>query len=252
MRRSPSTNVVMAALDKRTGAVLWACTAPDLGPKGKDGAGYSSPVVAEICGVRQYVQVTGRGVIGVAADTGRFLWGYNRVANNLANITAPIVRGDEVFVSNSYSAGSALLRIRREGEAFRAEEVYFLAYRDFENHHGGIVRLGDYVFGGSGLDKGDPVCVHWPTGKIMWKQRGPVSGSAGVLYVDGHLLFRYDRGPIYLLEANPSELRIKASFKPLTADGPAWAHPVIHDKKLYLRHNDLLACYDLSGHHFAP
>jgi prepilin-type processing-associated H-X9-DG protein len=72
-----------------------------------------------------------------------------------------------------------------------------------------------------------------------------VSGSAGVLYVDGHLLFRYDRGPVYLLEANPSELRVKASFRPLTADGPAWAHPVIHDKKLYLRHNDLLACYDL-------
>jgi outer membrane protein assembly factor BamB len=239
------TNVVLAALDKRNGDVLWRCSPPDIGPKGKDGAGYSSPVVADIGGARQYVQVTGRGVVGVAADTGRFLWSYNRVANNIANITAPVVRGDRVFVANSYSTGAALLRIRRDGDAFKAEEVSFLAYRDFENHHGGIVLVGDYIFGGSGLGKGDPACIHFPTGRLMWKQRAPVTGSAAVLYADGHLVFRYDRGPVYLVEASPKEFRIKGHFTPLTADGPAWSHPVIHDRKLYLRHNNLLACYDL-------
>jgi hypothetical protein len=36
-------------------------------------AGYSSAVVAEFDGVQQYVQVVGRGVVGVATDTGKFL-----------------------------------------------------------------------------------------------------------------------------------------------------------------------------------
>ncbi len=50
-----------------------------------------------------------------------------------------------------------------------------------------------------------------------------------------------------MIEAKPDEYHLKSTFKPLKGSGPAWAHPVIHDGKLYLRHNDLLACYDLRG-----
>jgi len=102
----------MVALDKSNGKVIWKCAMPDIGEKGADGAGYSSVVVAEMCGIRQYIQVLGRGVIGVEAATGRFLWGYNRIANTVANVTAPIVRGDYVFASTAYHTGSVLLKIK--------------------------------------------------------------------------------------------------------------------------------------------
>jgi hypothetical protein len=49
------------------------------------------------------------------------------------------------------------------------------------------------------------------------------------------------------LDADPNVFRVIAQFKPLTADGPAWASPVIHNRRLYLPQNDLLACYDLSA-----
>jgi len=240
-------DAALVAVDKATGSLLWKCALPELGPRGKDGAAYASPMAAEIEGRRQYVQVVGRGIVGVEADTGRFLWGYNRLANDIANITNPIIRGNYVFVTNSYNTGSALLHIRREGEKFTAEEVYFLPRRDFENHHGGVVLAGECVYGGSGLNKGDPTCLDFATGKILWKPKAPVAGSAAVLYADGHVIFRYDRGLIVWAEASPEQFRIKGSFTPLVADGPAWAHPVIYQKRLYLRHNDLLACYDLSG-----
>ena len=80
-------DATMAALNKRTGEVIWKARLPDLGAKGKDGAGYSSAVVAEIDGVRQYVQIVGRGAVGVAADTGKFLHDkklYLRHSNVLA------------------------------------------------------------------------------------------------------------------------------------------------------------------------
>ena len=241
-------DAVMVALDKTTGELIWKSAMPPIGKEGKDGAGYTTIVPADIEGVRQYLTIVGRGAISVEAETGRFLWGYNRIANRVANIPSPIARGNMVFVTTSYKTGSALLRISRNGEAWNAEEVYFLGPKDFENHHGGVVLVGDHVYGGDGQNKGVPVCLEFETGKICWKPEAPGKGSAAVLYADGHLIFRYqEEGLIALIEAKPDEYHLKSTFKPLTGSGPAWAHPVIHDGKLYLRHNDLLACYDLRG-----
>jgi outer membrane protein assembly factor BamB len=236
---------MMVALDKKTGVTLWKCTAPKIGDNGKDGAGYASAVAAEIAGVRQYVQLTGRGAIGVEAATGRFLWGYNRIANGVANITAPLVRGDYVFVTTSYKTGAALLHITRQGDQFSVAEVYFLGPRQFENHHGGVVAVGDYLYGGSGQNKGVPVCLQLSTGEIAWKGQAPAPGSASVLACEAGILFRYDRGLVALVEATPEGYQVKSTFTPLQGEGPAWPHPVIHAGRLYLRHGNLLACYDL-------
>ena len=236
---------MIVALEKRTGTTLWLAAVPDLGPRGKDGAGYASMVAADIDGVRQYVQMVGRGVVSVDAATGKFLWGYNTIANKVANITAPVVHGNQVFCTTSYKTGSALLTLRREGDAFQVQENYFLGPTDFENHHGGVILRDGYVYGGGGQNAGKPVCVEWATGKIAWSAEPSARGSAALLYADGRLYFRYDTGLVALVEATPQGYQVKGSFTPLAAEGPAWAHPVIHDGKLYLRHNDLLAVYDV-------
>ena len=84
----------LVALDKATGKEIWRSAIPELGPAGKDGAGYSSVVISNASGVKQYVQLMGRGLVGVRASDGKFLWGYNRVANGVANIPTPIVRAN--------------------------------------------------------------------------------------------------------------------------------------------------------------
>ncbi len=241
-------DATFVALNKRTGELIWKCALPEIGKRGKDGAGYSSMVVAEIDGLRQYIQILGRGAVGVAADTGKCLWGYNRVANGIANIPTPVVRGNYVFVTTSYKTGSALLKLTRQGDGMKVEEVYFLGPETFENHHGGVVLLGDYLYGGDGQNNGTPVCLELMTGKIVWKPKAPAGGSAAMLYADGRLIFRYDKGPIFLVEATPEAFNVKGSFTPPKGGGPAWPHPVIHDGKLYLRHKDLLMCYDVRGH----
>lgn len=237
----------LVALDKQIGSVIWKCVVPALGEKGKDGAGYASAVVAEIDDVRQYVQLIGRGLIAAEAETGRFLWSYNGIANGTANIPTPVVRGQYVFTTTNYNTGSVLLRISRVGDTFHVKELYTLTGRQFENHHGGIVCVGSHVYGGHGNSRGEPVCVDIAKGKIMWRGKAPERGSAAVLYADGHLWFRYDRGLIALVEATPEAFTPKGTFQPVTDTGPAWAHPVILNGKLYLRHGNLLACYDLRG-----
>jgi outer membrane protein assembly factor BamB len=244
-------DAAMVALDKNTGDLIWKCETPDIGQGGNEGAGYTTVVVAEVDGVRQYITLMGKGAIGVAAETGKFLWGYNRIANKVANITTPVVRDRYVFVTTSYNTGCALLKLTKNGDVFDAEQVYFRDARDFANHHGGVVLVGDCIYGGDGQNKGTPVCLDFLTGDIKWKaadwtRKARANGSAAVLSADGNLWFRYQRGALVaLIEATPEEFRVKGTFKAAVDDGPAWAHPVIHDGKLYLRAHDTLMCYDV-------
>lgn len=238
-------DATLVALNKKTGAVIWKCAVPPLGDRGKDGAGYSSMVVAEIAGVRQYVQLLGRGVVGVEAASGKFLWGYNRIANGVANITTPIVQGDYVFATSSYKTGAVLLKITRNGDQFRAEEVWFHPYTEFANHHGGVVLVDGHLYGGSGQNQGIPTCLEFTSGKICWQAEAPARGSAAVLYADGRLYLRYDSGLVVLADAVPQAFSIKGSFTTPVKTGPGWPHPVIHDGRLYLRDNNVLLCYDI-------
>jgi outer membrane protein assembly factor BamB len=247
-------DVTMVALNKRTGEVIWKCPMPNIArPENKPGAGYGSIVVTEVDGLRQYVAVVGVGALGVAADTGKCLWSHNRIANYTANIPTPIIRGSYVFLIAGYETGATLLKLTRTGEVMNVEEIYYLGrskmgQNGFINCHGGVVLVGDYVYGAHG-DHGPPglpTCLEFPTGKIRWKENAPGKpGSAAVLYADGNLIFRYQDGTVFLIEANPKEFRIKGQFKAAVNVGDAWAHPVILDGRLYLRSQDTLMCYDL-------
>ena len=63
-----STSTVVA-LQKSTGELIWKSPLPE-----GDAASYSSPVIINVDGVRQYVLFLGKGVVGLKADDGKFLW----------------------------------------------------------------------------------------------------------------------------------------------------------------------------------
>jgi outer membrane protein assembly factor BamB len=237
----------LVALDKKTGREIWRAAIPALGPKGKDGAGYSSVVVSSGAGVKQYVQLLGRGLVGVRASDGQFLWGYNRIANNVANISTPLVKGDHVFASTGYQTGAVLLKLTKSAAGVDAQEVYFLESRTLQSHHGGLVLVGDHVYGGHGHRQGFPICVELATGKVAWGGdiRNQGSGSAAAVYADGHLYFRYENGLMMLIEATPQAYREKGTFTIPDVHNPSWSHPVVVGGRLYLREQDTLNVYDV-------
>jgi outer membrane protein assembly factor BamB len=239
-------DAAMVALDRKDGSEIWRTKIPELGEAGVDGAAYSSVVISQAGGVKQYVQLIGRGAIGVAAADGRFLWGYNRVANDVANIPTPIIDGDSVFVSTGYGTGAALLRLHKEGDGFRAEEVYFLEGETLQNHHGGLILHEGYVYTGTGHNKGFPISVEMATGKIAWgPERNEGRDSAAIAYADGRIYFRYQDGLMILVEATPEGYREHGSFAIPDVEKPSWPHPVISGGKLYLREQDTLYAYDI-------
>jgi outer membrane protein assembly factor BamB len=235
---------VLAALDKKTGKVIWQCALPDsLRGKGAH-AQYSTVTAAEAGGVRQYVTlIKNLGLVGVAAKDGKFLWNYRRINNGTANIPTAVAQGEYVFCSTAYNTGAALLKLSAAG----AEEVYFLDSRTFQNHHGGFLRIGDHIYGGHGHGAGNPTCIEMKTGKVLWQQTQPGGGSGAVVAADGHLYFLYQQGQVALIEAKPDGYKLKGKFELPRQGGPAWAHPVVCGGKLYLRWADKLFCYDVKA-----
>jgi len=241
-------DAALVALNKTTGAPIWKAKLPTLGTAGRDGAGYSSVVVSNGGGVKQYVQLLGRGVVGIRASDGEYLWGYNKVANNVANIPTPIVQGDFVFASSGYQTGSVLLKLAPAGDGkVTATEQYFLDGKSFQNHHGGFVLVDGYIYGGHGHRAGFPACLELATGTLKWGGdiRNDGRGSAAIAYADGHVYYRYENGLVILVEATPAGYKEKGKLQVETSDLLSWAYPVIAGGRMYLRDKDSLYVYDL-------
>lgn len=242
-----ASTAALVALNKSNGSEIWRAAIPDLGERGADGAAYASVVVSNAGGVKQYVQMLGRGVVGIEAASGRFLWGYNRVANDVANIATPLVHENKVFVTTGYGTGSALLELIASGNGISAKETYWLDGNVMQNHHGGVILHNGYLYTGTGHNNGFPLCVEMATGKVAW---GPIRNegqkSAAITYADGHLYLRYQNGLMVLVEANPTEYREKGSFMIPNVKQFSWSHPVVADGKLFLREQDTLYVYQLT------
>jgi hypothetical protein len=238
---------MMVALDKMTGREIWKTAVPYQGDRGKDGAAYSSIVISNAGGVKQYVQLIGRGLIGVRATDGNLLWGYDKVANDVANIPTPICFGDYVFASTGYQTGACLIKVSKARNGVVAKEEYFLNAKTFQNHHGGMIKDGDFIFAGHQHGKGFPICIHVPTGKVRWggNIRPVGNGSASVVEVNDQLIFRYEDGTVALINANPRKYEFLGSFTPEYQERESWAHPVVVGDKLYLREQNRLMCYQL-------
>ena len=240
----------VVALNKDTGKEIWRTEMKDTG-----GAGYASPVKTKVGDVPMYVTLLGKagGVVGVHADTGKLLWQYTKVSNGTANIPTVVSRDDLVWCSTGYGdGGSALLRIKVEGtESAKVEELKRYKSGELQNHHGGMVLVGDRVFFGNAHNSGHPACINFKTGEILYKDTKSVaggSGSAAVVYADGMLYYRYDNGLVALIEANSEKTKVAGSFKiPEPSGREQWSHPVVANGRLYLRDQDKLHCYDVKA-----
>ncbi len=233
----------LAALNKDTGEVIWR--SKEL----KDPAVYSSIIAADVDGVRQYIQLTGGGMAGVAADDGRLLWHSDQNAHGIT-VATPIYHDHCVYASTSYGVGCGLVKLTKAGDKFKAEKVYGPdARKVMHNHHGGVVRVGEYVYGYS--DRGGWTCQEFKTGKVMWQSNKLGKGS--VTYADGRLYcYTEGDGTAGLVEASPTGWKEDGRFKvprrsKMKHHGLVWTHPVVANGRLYLRDQDLIFCYDVKA-----
>ncbi|MBI1759913.1 MAG: PQQ-like beta-propeller repeat protein [Acidobacteria bacterium] len=224
----------IVALDKMTGTEIWRTK--ELSAE----TGYASCIIAEVGGVRSYINFTSKAAVGVRASDGKLMWSYANVANNVANCSTPVFADNKVFFSSAYGTGGALLNLKAENGEVKATEAYFT--KEMMNHHGGMVLVNGYLYGFSNAIL---TCIEFSTGKVMWKDRSVGKGS--ITYADGMLYLLGEKQMAGLAEANPKAYVEKGRFPINDRGWDSWAHPVVVGGKLYLRNQNELTCYDVKG-----
>lgn len=234
------TNAAMVAFNKLSGEVVWKCSTPE-----QDRAAYASPIVVETEGIRQYVQLLEKGLIGVEAKSGKVLWRYGKAISRYgANIPTPIASDGYVYVGSAGTGGGAVKLAAKNG-AMTVEEIYFGA--KMPTAIGGAVKVGDHLFGTTAQAL---LCIEFKTGKVIWENRG--LGAASICFADGNLYLHGENGDAAMVEASAQGYRELGRFTPPNQAPHAqsmekdWAYPVLANGRLYIRDRGSFWCYSVA------
>jgi outer membrane protein assembly factor BamB len=254
----------LVAYDLETGREVWRSS--------DQLASYSTPVATVLGGQPRILAWMRDDFLVVEPASGkvagRFRWRADDVFSAVA--ASPVVRGEEVLLSEAYESGSVLLDLAgtagsRPSGTPEAAAIGVLRQdrrgtrpdRALKAHWATPVLHEGHAYGSSGRNSGDAVlaCVDWKTGQVAWSEGG--YGRASVALACGQFVVLGEYGDLALVRATPerydevSRTRVVGEVEPgREADlltPPCWAAPVIARGLLYVRGKDRLVCLDLTG-----
>lgn len=230
-------DVLLMALEKRTGKELWRTPNPE-GRK----MSHASPMPAVLGGVKQYLYCTLEGPLGVAADDGRLLWQFP-YKFNVAIAPSPLaIDSERVFMTAGYDAGSVMLRVKPDGDAFKAEEVFRLKTTDWNAEVQTPIVHAGHLFGVGKERRGLFTCLDLD-GKIVWTSMGEASFELGSFILADGMFFVVEgaTGMLRLIEASTEGYHELASAQVLA--GPdAWGPPALSQGRLVVRDMARMVC----------
>jgi hypothetical protein len=244
----------IVAFDKLTGKVRYQIT--------DELASYSSPKLATIDGRRWAFVFARGGLVGFEPRTGKLDFQFPWRAPILESVNAsnPVVVGDQVFISEAYGVGSALIKARPGGCDVVWSDAQRRRDKAMKTHWNTAIEVDGYLYGSSGRHEGEAElrCIELATGKVQWSE--PNLHRASLLCVDGHFVCLSEDGKLRLLRVNPEKfdlvstaVLIESPNEPAAPNllgrrllkAPAWAAPVLAHGLMYVRGRDRLACVDL-------
>ena len=234
----------VVALDKMTGEPIW--TTPSTGLRGN----YASMVAFDFGGQRVYVNMNQAGILAVNGETGKKLFDIpHKTEWDVMATTPQFFGGDKLFFTSGYGTGARLYRLIAEETAIKPEKVW--ENINFDNMHGGVVLKDGYAYTATHYYKRQRnwSCMNLKDGKVVWEARGVDMGS--LTCADDMLYCMSEKeGTVALVKATPEKYEEMGRFTlPQPEEGGGmglyWAHPVVCNKKLYLRHGNFLYCYDV-------
>jgi len=234
-----ATDACIVALNKKTGETVW--TSKGL----SDPAHYSSPIVFDFEGVRQYVVLTAKGLVSVDAGSGNLLWRYDRPAcKTNANVPTPVYADGYVFCASGYGNGGGAVKLEMKDGKLTATPAW--ETKNMDCHHGGFVVVDGCIYGNHARGW---ACLDLKTGQkkfIVQPQKGTGVGKGSIAFADGMLYTLGEDGTMGLVEAKPDEYKLVSTFRIPNAGADTWAHPVISGGRLFLRRADKLFVCSIS------
>ena len=228
------SQTTVVALDRKTGKTIWAS------PSIRETSAYCSPLLAQHGNRRLILTMTQRSIIGVDAESGDLLWRHPHRTEYDIHANTPIYHDGWVFAFSGYRTGSVMLQLSADGT--RVTEAWRNATPD--NQMGGAVLIDGNLYL-SGHNNRGWHCVDWNTGEVNYSAR-KLGHRGAIIAADGLLYLYSDRGDVGLVRPDPNGFQEISSFRLTKGSGEHWAHPVIADGRLYLRHGNALMVYDIS------
>jgi len=236
----------MVALDKENGETIWMSESLN------DSTGYVSPVVINHNGKKIVTSILANYFFGIDPADGKILWKYkyyDLLANQthwyspIININSPLYHDGNIFITKGYDHLSAMFELDENGD--NVNLLWTSSVLDV--HLGGMVYHEGYIYGSNWLHNrdGNWCCIDWETGEKKYETHWFNKGS--VILAD-ELLYCYEEksGNVALVEPTPDEFKIISTFKIDKGRGPFWAHPVLVNEVLYVRHGNFLMAYKVS------
>ena len=229
---SPGGDSFMVALNKATGAAVWQ--SEEYGP-----AQYGSPIHVVYQDVPMIINGSHKGLMAVHAKTGKTLWTQQFGADALACVPTVAFSDGYVFWAVGYGQGAICMKMSVSGEKVTATEAW--RNKDMECIVGGYVIQDGYIYGNH---KNGWTCLDLKTGAKKWFDKGVGKGS--LCWADGMLyLYNEKDGTAGLATCSPNGFEMKGTFS-VHGENQSWAHPVVVGRRLYLRYDDNLYCFDVA------
>lgn len=217
----------VVAYDRETGKRLRA--------SGTGQAGYSSPMLATLAGVRQVLMFEGKALVSYEAANGEPLWNSEWISEYDVNAVQPVLLPDDhVFITSA--AGAALLKVTNADGKWNAEQIW--KNRQLKGGYSCPIAYGDHVYG---LDNGIMVCLNLKDGKRLWK--GGRYGAGQMLLTGDLLVVLSEQGELALVEATPEKYNELGRFQAI--EGRTWNNPTLRDGRIFIRNHLEMAAYDL-------
>jgi len=229
------------ALDKMTGETIWSSESL------LDEPTYVSPLLIERGGKQIITNFTAKSFFGASVDDGTILWDFDfgsfsndKGYNN--QINTPLYHDGRIYITSGYDHKSVMLNLAEDGMSV---DVHFVD-TILDVHIGGVIRIGEYIYGANWLNNrmGNWVCLDWQTGEEMynteWYNKGAIIANNDMLYC-----YEEKEGHVGIAKATPEGFNIISEFQITRGEGAHWAHPVINDGVLYIRHGTALMAFDI-------
>lgn len=224
-------NVV--AINRKNGNIIWS--SPGVG----DLSAYCTPVIVPREGRKLLVTMMASHIIGLDASNGAVLWSFEQPNQWSVHANTPIVNGNSVICTSGYGKGTVCLNLSADGSSI--EKAWF--NDQFDNRIGGVVCIDDHLYGSGDKNRGWH-CIDAKTGEAKWHNKE--LGNGVTIAADGLLFLYSDRGELMVAKASPVELNISGKVKVEKGSAQHWAHPVVHQNILYLRHGNALIAYKIA------
>ena len=237
------SKATFVALDKKTGKVVWASKSLD------EKSSYCSPILVKRGGREIIVTMLAKSLVGVDAADGEILWqdnfaDYQQKPKEINPVT-PLYHDGRIYATSGYDCGGAMYQLNEDGSKIQRKWVD----TTLDCHHGGVILLDGNIYGANwkGNSGGDWVCMNWDTGKIVYedvwqKNKGAMTYADGMFYC-----YDEDEGTVALVKASPDKFDVVSSFQITVGKGKYWAHPVVCNGVLYIRHGEFLMAYDIKA-----